>query len=369
MRILPTHNFGIRLAPALLIIVALGVTAIALAVGRGASGQTGPGLSFDVGTPSGCVEVGVGDEFEIALVITGVEELQAWEATISHDFDVVRIVEHDARILLAQGAGALFEASEPLPDNNGQHLLAVGATKAVSINGSDILATIKFGAVAAGVSIIDIPQNDFDGDGDTDQGAILQNGSTMIGDLNGDNFFDGPVQSALIAVNASCASPTEQPTDPPTPKPVTPTPSPTATPTPTPVGPTPTPTPVGPTPTPTPFGQTPTPFGQTPSPSPVGAVTVMWGDNNCSQQVSPVDSLFVLRGDAGLPTNTGDCPDMGANIEILNASPHIWGDVDCLGGMSPVDSLKLLRYDAGLIPTGTIIGCPFIGDEVIVVEG
>ena len=77
----------------------------------------------------------------------------------------------------------------------------------------------------------------------------------------------------------------------------------------------------------------------------------------------------MLRGDADLPTDTGDCPDMGASIEVLNASPHIWGDIDCLGGMSPVDSLKLLRYDAGLIPTGTIIGCPFIGDEVIVVEG
>ncbi len=95
---------------------------------------------------------------------------------------------------------------------------------------------------------------------------------------------------------------------------------------------------------------------------------VLWGDNNCKDGVTPVDLLFVLRGDAGLPTNTGECPPMGANIEVLNASPHIWGDVDCSGGMSPVDSLKLLRYDAGL-STPWLIGCPEIGDEVIVVEG
>ena len=75
-------------------IVALGVTVTALAFGRGASGLTGTELSFDVGAPGGCVEVGVGEELQVALMITDVEELQAWEATISHDFGVIRILEH-----------------------------------------------------------------------------------------------------------------------------------------------------------------------------------------------------------------------------------------------------------------------------------
>ncbi len=97
-------------------------------------------------------------------------------------------------------------------------------------------------------------------------------------------------------------------------------------------------------------------------------VDVLWADNNCSQQVDPVDSLFVLRGDAGLPTNTGDCPDMGANIQVLNASPHICGDVDCNGSMTPVDSLKILRYDAGLSASQDA-GCPGMGTSVTIVEG
>jgi len=80
-----------------------------------------------------------------------------------------------------------------------------------------------------------------------------------------------------------------------------------------------------------------------------------------------VDSLFVLRGDAGLPTNTGLCPDMGASIEVLNASPHIWGDVDCNGAMTPVDSLKTLRFDAGLSASQEE-GCPGMGTGVTVVE-
>lgn len=340
-------------------IVTLGVTVAALAVGHGASGQTGPLLSFDVGAPGGCVEVGVGDEIETALMIADVEELQAWEATISHDFDVIRILEHDAQILLAQGGGALFEASEPLPDNDGQHLLAIGGTKAVSAIGPSILATIKFKAVGTGVSIIDIPQTDSDGNGDADQGVILQIGSTFIGDVNGDNFFDGPVQSALIAVNASCGSPTEQPTDPPTPKPATPAASSSATATATPSTSTPTQS-AGPT-----ASNLPT---ATAVETPSGGFDASWGDNNCSQLVDPVDSLFVLRGDAGLQTNTGDCPEMGANIEVLSASPHIWGDVDCTGAMTPVDSLKLLRYDAGLSASQED-GCPEMGTSVTIVEG
>ena len=80
-----------------------------------------------------------------------------------------------------------------------------------------------------------------------------------------------------------------------------------------------------------------------------------------------MDSLFVLRGDAGLPTNTGNCPNMGQDIEVLNASPHIWGDVDCTGAMTPVDSLKILRFDAGLSASQEV-NCPEMASGVVVVN-
>jgi hypothetical protein len=47
------------------------------------------------------------------------------------------------------------------------------------------------------------------------------------------------------------------------------------------------------------------------------------------------------------------------------ASLHTWGDVDCSGAVSPVDSLKLLRFDAGL-SVAQEEGCPLIGSEVLV---
>ncbi len=95
---------------------------------------------------------------------------------------------------------------------------------------------------------------------------------------------------------------------------------------------------------------------------------MIWGDANCSGEANPVDSLLALRHDAGLSADTGDCPEIGAGIEVLNASEHIWGDVDCGGEVTPVDSLKLLRFDAGL-NVAQEEGCPGMGTSVTIVEG
>ena len=77
----------------------------------------------------------------------------------------------------------------------------------------------------------------------------------------------------------------------------------------------------------------------------------------------PVDSLLTLRDDAGFDVDTGDCPDFGETVEVLGESPHTWGDVDCSGAIDPVDSLKLLRADAGL-SVAQAPDCPEIGSTV-----
>jgi hypothetical protein len=102
---------------------------------------------------------------------------------------------------------------------------------------------------------------------------------------------------------------------------------------------------------------------------------LVWGDHQCDEEPNPVDSLLVLREDAGLGVNTNDCPPLGIPIEILEVTPAglgegdgdpgTWGNVDCDNQLSPVDSLKILRYDAGL----SVIqeqGCPPIGAEVTI---
>jgi hypothetical protein len=102
----------------------------------------------------------------------------------------------------------------------------------------------------------------------------------------------------------------------------------------------------------------------TPTPTPAGEPRV-WGDDNCSGEADPVDSLLTLRHDAGLGADTGDCPEMAEVVEVALASPHPWGDADCSGGVDPVDSLKLLRHDAGL-PVDQEEGCPEIGSQVLI---
>ncbi|MEX0683243.1 MAG: alpha/beta fold hydrolase [Dehalococcoidia bacterium] len=94
-------------------------------------------------------------------------------------------------------------------------------------------------------------------------------------------------------------------------------------------------------------------------------IELTWGDSNCSGGVDPVDSLLTLRFDAGLEANTGDCPEMGATINVLGASSHAWGDVDCSGGTDPIDALKLLRYDAGL-GLAQNPPCPAVGETLTI---
>jgi len=100
----------------------------------------------------------------------------------------------------------------------------------------------------------------------------------------------------------------------------------------------------------------------------LGPQAFIWGDNDCSGSVTPVDSLLTLRYDAGLSADTGDCPDFGQVVDVENASPHPCGDIDCSGAVNPIDSLKLLRHDAGLGVTQEA-GCPAINSEVTVVGG
>ncbi len=59
---------------------------------------------------------------------------------------------------------------------------------------------------------------------------------------------------------------------------------------------------------------------------------------------------------------------VGQVADDRSTSLHPWGDVDCSGGdVIPVDSLKILRYDAGL-SVKQEVGCPAIGVDVTLVE-
>lgn len=114
---------------------------------------------------------------------------------------------------------------------------------------------------------------------------------------------------------------------------------------------------------------TPTPAPVTPAPTPANQPN-LWADIDCSDNVDPVDALKILRHDAGLSISQGSsCPDAGEAVDVLwNAgdnSNELWGDADCNNTIDPVDTLKVLRYDAGLFYLNQQ-PCPDISEEVLI---
>ena len=103
----------------------------------------------------------------------------------------------------------------------------------------------------------------------------------------------------------------------------------------------------------------------TPSPTPL-MLTLVWGDANCGDTSDPIDALLTLRHDAGLNVSLpAGCPALGTSIDDGGtgiATARIWGDVDCSGAVNPIDSLKVLRNDAGLSVSKVDPSCLNIGD-------
>jgi len=82
-----------------------------------------------------------------------------------------------------------------------------------------------------------------------------------------------------------------------------------------------------------------------------------FGDVDCSNVVNSVDSLKILRQNAGLSVSQSEpCTD----LLTLLALGELQGDVDCSNAVNSVDSLKILRFGAGLSVAQTQ-PCPLIG--------
>jgi hypothetical protein len=102
----------------------------------------------------------------------------------------------------------------------------------------------------------------------------------------------------------------------------------------------------------------------------------LWGDSDCSGEVNPIDSLKTLRTDAGDPPvqDVPFCPAWNAFVRWLSSLNSRagaqggdiilrWGDGDCSDSVDPIDSLKILRTDAGL-GVDQPDDCPDMNEEI-----
>jgi hypothetical protein len=227
----------VKTIAALVVVVALvALAAVVLASGEGSTqGGLAVGVDADpdgntattLGAIDQCVSVAKDDTFSVDVFITDVTNLMAWEAYFSFDGSIVNLTDFDVELFQAANANSdVFNASEmELPSSGG--LYRLGALDFESPDsGSGVLTRLTLKAVGAGISPAILITLDANNDGRPDLGTRLRDPQeTPLGDSNGDEFFDGTVVNAQIAVDRDCP-PGTAPT--PSPSPATGEASPTA---------------------------------------------------------------------------------------------------------------------------------------------
>jgi len=183
-------------------------------ISLGVDAKTSGNTATSLGSIDSCVSVDVDESFPVDVFVSDVSTLLAWEVYFVYDRNAVEIVGRDVQLFLGAAEGSrVIDVSEGLPDKDGLYRIAaadIGGRAAES--GSGVLVRLTLTAKSPGVTVVSLPQIDVNHDGSIELGARLTNtGGTQIGDVNGDDFFDGAVFAAQIAVEESCADVTPLP--------------------------------------------------------------------------------------------------------------------------------------------------------------
>jgi hypothetical protein len=217
----------VALSTCLVLVAALGPAfGLPLPVGRAQVSST---MGIDVDTTGNsatslgnidvCASVATGQTLDVDVYVTDVANVAAWQANMIYDPAILRVTGVNVDLF----AGATEQArtlslSDSVPDQDGSFVLAaVDATPdAQGHTGSGVLARLTLEAVASGTSFLSL------------DGIILGDPSANpIGDITGDEHFDGAVGSAQVWVDQPC--PSELPTPSPTPSPTPTIEAPTST--------------------------------------------------------------------------------------------------------------------------------------------
>jgi hypothetical protein len=178
----------------------------------------GPVLALDVdptgngpakiGSVDTCVSVAKSDSFQIDILIENVKDLLAWEVYFQYDPAILQVTQRDVRLFQQANPGSsVYDLSEKVPDDDGVYRLSAADTSFPPTPDSDsgVLAELTLNALGSGTSDLSLASQDLDGDGKPDRGPFLRDADTnIIGDLNGDTFFDGEMHGAQIAVDRPC---------------------------------------------------------------------------------------------------------------------------------------------------------------------
>lgn len=157
-----------------------------------------------------CAAADEGDTFSIDVVVQDIDDLLAFTVPVGYDEEVLRIVDRDVKLFLEATGGEAFDGSNQTPNETGAYE-ASGFDSSDPLSpesGSGVLVRLTVEAIAEGTSPLSIQGIDLTDDEIVDRGVLLRNAdSLIIGDEDGDSFFDGPREDAEIRVGTDCEDP------------------------------------------------------------------------------------------------------------------------------------------------------------------
>jgi hypothetical protein len=201
---------------ALILGLATALSVLVLAIGARTSivnaadpGQSGPSLLV-----SDCLEVDVGEQFDLTIKASGASSLLAWEVYFAYNRHLLEIMDRDVHQLLNTGRQPnVVDVSDPVPNSTGFYRIAAADLgPGDTPKQGDVLVNLTLQAKAEGVSPSNIYRGDYNGDGSIDFGPTLTGASTgagpqYLGDTDGDQRFDGRISSGQIAIGTGCVQP------------------------------------------------------------------------------------------------------------------------------------------------------------------
>lgn len=157
-----------------------------------------------IGSVDSCASMAVGQEIGVDIFIMTVTDLAGWSSVLTYDRSVINVTAVDVRLFqAADGSSVIFNASDPVPDDDGSYTVSGIDLSAPphQDSGRGVLARLTLIAVGTGESALALGPSYL-----TDANGI------PIKDDNGDTIFDGPELDATVNVGGLCPGQTATPT-------------------------------------------------------------------------------------------------------------------------------------------------------------
>lgn len=155
------------------------------------SGNTGT----STGTIDVCSPAAVGTTFNVDVVVHEIRDVEAYQLDLLYSPSVVKVTAVEPGPLVQPGG---VDFSDSVPDGDGHLLLAYLSLQGPSHAESGALARVTFEAVDSGLARLRLAN--------VSLARWGPSGPEIIGDSDGDIFFDGPLPDAFIAVDEPCPS-------------------------------------------------------------------------------------------------------------------------------------------------------------------